>query len=75
MLKLCLVFWKSEPQYAYKRYAYMLMLIKKYMYACKHVLKAIWLLKGKFDIPQFINCRMFETQQNFYKNSTNLFST
>ena len=22
MLKLCLVFWKSEPQYAYKRYAY-----------------------------------------------------
>ena len=27
MLKICLVFWKSEPQYAYKRYAY-----KKYMY-------------------------------------------
>ena len=22
MLKLCLVFWESEPQYAYKRYAY-----------------------------------------------------
>ena len=22
MLKICLVFWKSEPQYAYKRYAY-----------------------------------------------------
>ena len=22
MLKLWLVFWKSEPQYAYKRYAY-----------------------------------------------------
>ena len=22
MLKTCLVFWKSEPQYAYKRYAY-----------------------------------------------------
>ena len=22
MLRLCLVFWKSEPQYAYKRYAY-----------------------------------------------------
>ena len=22
MLKVCLVFWKSEPQYAYKRYAY-----------------------------------------------------
>ena len=22
MLKLCLVFWKSEPHYAYKRYAY-----------------------------------------------------
>ena len=22
MLKICLVFWKSEPRYAYKRYAY-----------------------------------------------------
>ena len=22
MLEICLVFWKSEPQYAYKRYAY-----------------------------------------------------
>ena len=22
MLKICLVFWKSEPQYAYKSYAY-----------------------------------------------------
>ena len=22
MLKICLVFWKSEPQYPYKRYAY-----------------------------------------------------
>ena len=22
MLKICLVLWKSEPQYAYKRYAY-----------------------------------------------------
>ena len=22
MLKICLVFWESEPQYAYKRYAY-----------------------------------------------------
>ena len=28
ILKTCLVFWKSEPQYAYKRYAY-----KKNMYA------------------------------------------
>ena len=27
MLKICLGFWKSEPQYAYKRYAY-----KKNMY-------------------------------------------
>ena len=27
MLKICLAFWKSEPQYAYKRYAY-----KKNMY-------------------------------------------
>ena len=22
MLKICLFFWKSQPQYAYKRYAY-----------------------------------------------------
>ena len=22
MLRICLAFWKSEPQYAYKRYAY-----------------------------------------------------
>ena len=22
MLRICLVFWESEPQYAYKRYAY-----------------------------------------------------
>ena len=22
MLKICFVFWKSEPQYAYKRYSY-----------------------------------------------------
>ena len=22
MLKICLVFWESDPQYAYKRYAY-----------------------------------------------------
>ena len=27
MLQICLAFWKSEPQYAYKRYAY-----KKNMY-------------------------------------------
>ena len=27
MLKICLVFWESEPQYAYKLYAY-----KKNMY-------------------------------------------
>ena len=27
MLRICLAFWKSEPQYAYKRYAY-----KKNMY-------------------------------------------
>ena len=27
MLKICLVFWNSEPQYAYKRYAY----IKKHV--------------------------------------------
>ena len=30
MFKICLVFWKSEPQYAYKHYAY-----KKNMYGFK----------------------------------------
>ena len=30
MLKICLVFWESEPQYAYKRYAY-----KKTCILCK----------------------------------------
>ena len=30
MLRICLVFWKSEPKYAYKRYAY-----KKNMYLKK----------------------------------------
>ena len=35
VLKICLIFWESEPQYAYKRYAY----IKK-----KHVVRALSLL-------------------------------
>ena len=34
MLKICLVFWKSEPQYAYKRYAYKNKHVLEYMYAC-----------------------------------------
>ena len=29
MLRICLAFWKSEPQYAYKRYAYK----KKHVYS------------------------------------------
>ena len=28
MLKICLAFWKSEPQYANKRYAYKKMYVK-----------------------------------------------
>jgi len=35
MLKICLAFWKSEPQYAYKRYAYKNMYVSskfKYFY-------------------------------------------
>ena len=43
MLKICLVFWKSEPQYAYKRYAYK-----------KHVLKytcSIPQVKKQFNRP------------------------
>ena len=39
MLKICLVFWESEPQYAYKGYAYKkktCMLIKKTMYFSLH---------------------------------------
>ena len=34
MLKICLVFWESERQYAYKRYAY-----KKNMYNFSCLLK------------------------------------
>ena len=34
MLKICLVFWKSEPQYAYKRYTYK----KKCIIFSRHVL-------------------------------------
>ena len=30
MLKICLAFWKSEPQYAHKRYAY-----KKHVSKCR----------------------------------------
>ena len=31
ILKICLVFWKSEPQYAYKCYAQLVMLLKKHV--------------------------------------------
>ena len=49
MLKICLVFWKSEPQYAYKRYAY-----KKNMYNDPETHKTKFVLPlsdqdGKFD--------------------------
>ena len=36
MLKICLVFWKSEPQYAYN-----VMLIKKNMYSCNKLRKVL----------------------------------
>ena len=36
MLKICLVFWKSEPQYAYKRYAY-----KKNMYCAVLIMQYV----------------------------------
>ena len=32
MLKICLAFWRSEPQYAYKRYAYKKTCICPYRY-------------------------------------------
>ena len=35
MLKICLVFWKSEPRYAYKRYAYK----KKHVFQIEPVLQ------------------------------------
>ena len=34
MLKICLVFWKSEPRYAYKLYAYK----KKHVYLFSHII-------------------------------------
>ena len=46
MLKICLVFWKSEPQYAYKRYAY-----KK---TCMFLLSRYTLFKLKFALLYFL---------------------
>ena len=40
MLKICLVFWESEPQYAYKLYAYK----KKHVGDLK-ALRASWVVK------------------------------
>ena len=45
MLKICLVFWKYEPQYAYKRYAY-----KKNMYSIHDIFQNI------SKLQDFRNC-------------------
>ena len=41
MLKICLVFWESEPQYAYKRYAIkktcILFKFESAQYTLKHI--------------------------------------
>ena len=51
MLKICLGLWKSESQYAYKRYAYNknVMLIKKNMYQQLY----------KIDVANFCNTTFF----------------
>ena len=45
MLRLCLVFWKSEPHYAYKRYAYK----RKNMYFESFLPTKTW-LEGKRNL-------------------------
>ena len=50
MLKICLVFWKSEPQYAYRRYAYK-----------KHV--GILGMENTYSCPTIVesNTKLFES--------------
>ena len=61
MLKICLVFWKSEPQYAYKLYAY-----KK-----KHVVYVYPLkIKFLFDTKSIFDCLTFS--KNFYYINSNI---
>ena len=48
MLKICLVFSESEPQYAYKLYAY-----KKNMYLLIKLFEITQLLKWRIS---FLNC-------------------
>ena len=48
LLKICLVFWKSEPQYAYKHYAYKKHVIKQERERDKSV-KWIWHLENMVD--------------------------
>ena len=49
MLKICLVYWESEPQYAYKLYAY-----KKNMY-----------LIASSQVQAFINDRLRDSLRDF----------
>ena len=49
MLDICLVFWKSEPQYAYKRYAH-----KKHV-DCQRCLLANVIIKLPNQCPLFVD--------------------
>ena len=58
MLKICLVFWESEPQYACKRYAY-----KKNMYTIAHHQEfAKWVLKLSYKNDRYLQ------ENNFVDN-------
>ena len=54
MLKICLVFWESERQYAYKRYAYK----KKHVLAKSH--QKVW-----FDNLKYITMITLKTLECF----------
>ena len=61
MLKICLVFWESEPQYAYKRYAYKKKHVLPptftiFMHYAMHlkVTNLLRLSKSVFDVPHWI---------------------
>ena len=55
MLKICLVFWKSEPQYAYKLYAYK----KKNMYGLKSFHKGHPKHKLNYSWPEILRSWSF----------------
>ena len=81
MLKICLVFWESEPQYAYKRYAYkknmyiMIRLIQKYMKQLwQQQLHRLIYISSSFisNSTQILKARRNSSTDSLYLNKTNV---